>query len=143
MPLLVPSSHKPKTDPANSSFTGATDSSYWSDEVQLSFTNSYLWATSRARATNATGYISAFSLDPTGAVDTQLFLTPTTNSGGTANAVIPSPFSDEFVALTDSSVGFVQIWQLSVAANGTAAAAIVAEASLDDGGCCANAIWYD
>ncbi|KUJ21723.1 3-carboxy-cis,cis-mucoante lactonizing enzyme [Mollisia scopiformis] len=119
--------------------SGSDSSSFWSDEVALSYSTNYLWATSRARSTNATGYISAFSLATDGSITSQLFLSPTTNSGGTANSVSPSPFTDTFVALTDSSVGFVEIWQL--AENGTSAS-VVARADLDDGGCCANAVWY-
>lgn len=43
-------------------------------------------------------------------------------------------------ALTDNSVGFVQIWRLGE--NG-ANASVVATAELNDGGCCGNALWYD
>jgi carboxy-cis,cis-muconate cyclase len=116
-----------------------TSSLYWSDEVALSFSNNYLWATSRARSTNSTGYISAFSLSSDGSIESQLFLNATTTSGGTANSVAPSSFSDQFVALTDSSIGFVQIWQLGTDA---ASASVVASVSIEDGGCCANAVWY-
>ncbi|RDW94631.1 hypothetical protein BP5796_00394 [Coleophoma crateriformis] len=116
-----------------------TSSSYWSDEVAVSFSGNYLWATSRGRATNTTGYISAFSLSTTGEITQQMFLTATTSTGGTANSVAPSGFSDKWVALTDSASGFVEIWEL--AANGSAAS-IVAHLDLVDGGCCANAVWY-
>ncbi|CZR56947.1 related to carboxy-cis,cis-muconate cyclase [Phialocephala subalpina] len=117
--------------------SGEADSDYWSDEVALSFSNTYLWATSRSRSTNTTGYISAFSLSSTGNITSQLFLTPTTNSGGTANSVAPSTFSDKYVALTDSSLGFVEIWGFE----GTNAS-VVARVDIEDGGCCANAVWY-
>lgn len=63
----------------------------------------------------------------------------TTSSGGAANAVSPSEFSDKYVALTDSATGFVEIW--SLADNGSSAG-VVAHLDLDDGGCCANAVWY-
>jgi carboxy-cis,cis-muconate cyclase len=53
--------------------------------------------------------------------------------------VAPSPFSDQFVALTDSAVGFVQIWQLG---SDGASASVVASVDIEDGGCCANAVWY-
>jgi carboxy-cis,cis-muconate cyclase len=119
--------------------SGASSSSYWSDEVALSFSNNYLWATSRARSTNSTGYISAFSLAADGSIESQLFLNATSSSGGTANSVAPSTFSDQFVALTDSSIGFVQIWQWGT--DGTSAS-VVARVDIDDGGCCANAVWY-
>ncbi|RMZ90816.1 hypothetical protein DV736_g1953, partial [Chaetothyriales sp. CBS 134916] len=109
-----------------------SNSSYWSDEVALSASKKYLWATSRARSSNNTGYISAFSLESSGAIKKQLFLVPTTASGGAANSVAPSFFSDQWVALTDNSVGFVQIWKL--AANGTSAE-VAATLNLNDGGC--------
>jgi len=112
---------------------------YWADEVALSFSGAYLWATTRGHQTNLTGYISAFALSAAGAIEKQLFLTETTTSGGAANSVAPADFSDECVALTDSAVGAVEIWQL--AGNGTAR--IVASLGIKDKGCCANAIWYD
>ena len=118
---------------------GFTESAYWSDEVALSYSTDYLWATSRSRSTNSTGYISAYSLSSDGNIISQLFLIPTTSSGGAANSVAPSQFSDQFVALTDNSVGFVEIW--SMASNGSAAS-VVAHVDIDDGGCCANAVWY-
>lgn len=117
----------------------ASDSDFWSDEVALSFSGNYLWATSRARPTTDKGYISAFSLDSDGGIISQLFLNPTTSSGGSANAVTPSEFSDKFVAITDSATGFVEIWAL--ADDGSTASAI-AHIDLVDGGCCANAVWY-
>lgn len=122
----------------NSPLIGYPNSEYWSDEVQLSYSSSYIWATSRSYRSNYPGYISAFSLSETGDIISQLFLTPTIASGGMANAVAPSTFSDEFVALTDSEKGFVQIWRCT---GGTAE--VVATLDLQDGGCCANAVWYD
>ncbi|CAJ2512503.1 Uu.00g055180.m01.CDS01 [Anthostomella pinea] len=113
-------------------------SDFWADEVALSASGSYVWATNRARSSTA-GYISAFTLDESGAILQQNFLLPTTSTGGAANSVAPSPFSDRFVALTDSSVGFVEIWEL---AEDGQAASVVAHIDLVDGGCCANAVWY-
>jgi carboxy-cis,cis-muconate cyclase len=117
--------------------SGSSNSDYWSDEVAFSFSNNYVWATSRASATTNTGYISAFSLASNGSITAQLFLEATTSSGGTANSVAPSEFSDKFVALTDSATGFVEVW--SLASNGSAAS-VVAHVDIDDGGCCANAV---
>ena len=120
---------------------GSNNTAYWGDEIALSSSNKYLWATTRAFNANETGYISALSLDSTtGKITAQLFLTPTTNSGGLANAVTPSPFTDEFVALTDSSAGMVQIWKFY---EGRKSAEVVAIANIQDGACCANAVWYD
>ncbi|KAI0149003.1 carboxy-cis,cis-muconate cyclase [Pestalotiopsis sp. NC0098] len=119
--------------------TGEDAANYWADEVALSYSNSYLWATNRGRSGNATGYISVFDLADDGAILQQNFLLPTSSSGGAANSVNPSPFSDRFAALTDSSVGFLEIWELSE--DGSSAQA-VAHLDLNDGGCCANAVWY-
>ncbi|KAM0811513.1 putative Carboxy-cis,cis-muconate cyclase [Seiridium cardinale] len=119
--------------------SGEDTADYWADEVALSFSNGYLWATNRGRDTNTTGYISAFTLDEDGAILEQKFLLPTTSSGGAANSVAPSPFSDRFAALTDSSVGFVEIWEL---ADDGSSAQVIAHLDLNDGGCCANAVWY-
>ncbi|KAH6653218.1 Lactonase, 7-bladed beta-propeller-domain-containing protein [Truncatella angustata] len=118
---------------------GEDAKNYWADEVALSPSNDYLWATNRGRGANATGYISAFALDGEGRILGQNFLLPTTSSGGAANSVAPSPFADRFAALTDSSVGFVEIWELAADAS---SANVVAHLDLIDGGCCANAVWY-
>lgn len=115
---------------------------YWADEVALSPSGKYLWATNRGRSSGTLGYISAFTLTEDGAVVDQNFLVETTNSGGAANAVAPSPFSDRFVALTDSEVGFVEIWEL--AANASTATMIAHLDVIDNTsgtGCCANAVW--
>ncbi|EFX04833.1 polyketide synthase [Grosmannia clavigera kw1407] len=116
--------------------SGEDAADYWADEVALSTSSRYLWASNRARSSDSTGYLSAFRLSAGGTVQSQLFLVPTTSSGGAANSVAPSGFSDRFVALTDSSAGFVEIWEM--AANGTTASP-VAHIDLADGGCCANA----
>lgn len=114
---------------------------YWSAEVKLSATEEYLWATARANSgTDLYGYISCFELDASGAIMKRLFMVPTTTTGGIANAVSPSPFSDEWVALTDVPKGYVQMWKMDAAA---ATAVAVANVTIGDGGCCANVIWYD
>ncbi|KAK0488436.1 hypothetical protein IW261DRAFT_1439355 [Armillaria novae-zelandiae] len=120
--------------------SGANVSTHWADEVQVSANENYLWATTRSRETGETGYLSVLSLSENGSISSQLFITPTTTSGGTANAISPASFSEEFAAITDTSVGFVEIWRLlDDASNATA----VAHIDLIDGGCCANAVWYD
>lgn len=117
--------------------TDATSASYWSDEVALSASGSYLWATSRSRVLTCPGYISAFTLASNGSIISQLFLDPATSSGGSANSVSPSEFSYKFVAITDSATGFVDIWTL--AHDGSAASA-VAHVDLVDGTCSWNAL---
>lgn len=98
----------------------------------------YLITGTRSRSTNATGYISAFALDAsTGAISEQLFLVPSTASGGAANAVSPAPFSEQYFAITDSGSNFIEVWK--IADDGTEAEA-VAHLDLDVGP--ANVVWY-
>jgi carboxy-cis,cis-muconate cyclase len=131
------------TIPLSVGFTNS--SSYWADEVLLSIPSSnssssspkYLLAATRSRTTGVPGYVSAFALDSTtGAITSQLFLVPTTNSGGSANAVSPAPFGNEqYFAITDSGSNFVEMWKI----DGTSASA-VAHLGLDSGP--ANVVWY-
>ncbi|KAI1488767.1 Lactonase, 7-bladed beta-propeller-domain-containing protein [Biscogniauxia mediterranea] len=109
---------------------------FWADEVALSAAGRYLWATNRARDRGRRGYVSAFALEPSGAVVRQLFLRPTSTSGGFANSVAPSRFDDAVAALTDNATGLVQIWHVE--------RGLVASLDIEDGGgCCANAVWLD
>ncbi|KAF2252018.1 3-carboxy-cis,cis-mucoante lactonizing enzyme [Trematosphaeria pertusa] len=126
--------------------TFANTSSYWADEALFSIPGGnvsgtspkYLITGTRSRSTNATGYISAFALDAsTGAISEQLFLVPSTASGGAANAVSPAPFSEQYFAITDSGSNFIEVWK--IADDGTEAEA-VAHLDLDVGP--ANVVWY-
>ncbi|KAI9150716.1 3-carboxy-cis,cis-mucoante lactonizing enzyme [Paramyrothecium foliicola] len=87
---------------------------YFANEVVVSPTGRYIWSTTRGRGQgNHTGYISVFESDEeTGEILRQNFLRPTTTRGGAANVVIPSEFDDRIVALTDNTIGFLEIWQL-------------------------------
>ncbi|TLD28112.1 Carboxy-cis/cis-muconate cyclase [Venturia nashicola] len=130
-------------------YTNATKS-YWADEVRISGTSTnctngtspkYLLASTRSRTVGITGYVSAFSLDATtGAITEQLFLTPTTDSGGSANAVEPAAFSEQFFAITDSGSNFIEVWEIVDGANGTSASAV---AHLGLEGTPANVKWYN
>ncbi|XPS69116.1 Carboxy-cis,cis-muconate cyclase [Ascochyta lentis] len=122
-------------------------SSYWADEAKFSIPASNTCATSpkylitgtRSHSTSATGYISAFALDAdTGAITEQLFITPSTASGGTANAVSPAPFSEEYFAISDSGSNFVEVWMID---NEAHSAAAVAHLGLSAGP--ANIVWVD
>ncbi|KAI1770459.1 carboxy-cis,cis-muconate cyclase [Hypoxylon cercidicola] len=119
---------------------GDQASDFWADEVALSATNKYLWASNRAYDPSRKGYISAMEVGEDGALVKQYFLTETTNSGGYANAVTPSPFDDTLVAITDNSTGFIEMWKMNDDKTG---ANVVAHLDINDaGGCCANAVWY-
>jgi carboxy-cis,cis-muconate cyclase len=126
-------------------FQGAT-AKYWSTDLALSSTEQFLWATVRGDPkANSTGWISLFQLNDSGAIQKKLFTVSTTTTSGTANAIAPAPFDDQWAALTDYGTGYVQIWQVANTTgrypNTTAKA--IARVDIPDGGCCANAIWYD
>ncbi|KFY95992.1 hypothetical protein V498_02976 [Pseudogymnoascus sp. VKM F-4517 (FW-2822)] len=105
---------------------------YRGDEVVVSPSGKYLWATTRSRDTSKPGYITVFELDKKhGGIVRQNFVLRTSSSGGVANAVTPMDVSDRFVSLTDSADGFVQIWELAKDAK---SASVVAHISLKDQG---------
>lgn len=66
LPTMSPNTTWPLTP------EGKSDEDYWSDEVAVSVSAQYLWATSRARNDTNTGYISAFKLDESGAISKYL-----------------------------------------------------------------------
>jgi len=108
----------------------------------LSPSKKYVWATARAQLnTTNYGYISCFKLKEDGDIQTKLFTIPTTTTSGIANAVAPAFFSDEWVAMADYGLGYVQMWRFTEGSKPTAKA--VARVDIADGGCCANVLWYD
>lgn len=115
----------------------------------LSPDSKYLWATARAQSkSNLTGYISTFLLDSDGVIVKRMFRVPTTTVGGIANAISPAPWGSEWAAMTDVPNGYVQIWKMTGKKEGDhgteyTSAEAVARVDIADGGCCANAIWYD
>ncbi|KAF2654638.1 3-carboxy-cis,cis-mucoante lactonizing enzyme [Lophiostoma macrostomum CBS 122681] len=120
-------------------------SSYWADEVLFSIPSSdanstspkYLITGTRSRTTSSSGYISAFALDASsGAITEQLFLIPSTGSGGSANAVSPAPFGEQYFAITDSGSNFVEVWRIDE--DGKSAESV---AHLDLGNGPANVVW--
>jgi carboxy-cis,cis-muconate cyclase len=121
---------------------------YWADEVLFSIPSSngsatspkYLLAATRSRTTGISGYVSAFALDSkSGAIVEQLFLLPTTNSGGSGNAVSPAPFDEAYFAIADSGSNFLEVWKIGASGNGTTASS-VAHLDLTTGP--ANVVWY-
>ncbi|KAG4421100.1 hypothetical protein IFR04_005743 [Cadophora malorum] len=127
--------------------TGFTNSSsYWADEVMFSVTSTgspkYMYAATRSRNTTIPGYVSAFSIDAdTGAIISQLFLTETTNSGGSANSVTSAPFAEEYFAITDSASNHVEVWKIT--ANGTTTGTGEAVAHLDLATGPSDVVWVD
>lgn len=114
---------------------------YWADEVLLSASGDWMWASNRAHDRGRQGYVSVFRMQAEdGDVTSQVFLQPTATSGGFANAIAPSPFDDRFAALTENVTGSVEIWRL---ADNNQSASVVAHLDIPDGeGCCANVVWY-
>jgi carboxy-cis,cis-muconate cyclase len=127
-------------------FTAVDKSTHRAATVRLSATNSVLYATTRGSffSPGSPGYVSAFTLLEDGSISSQDFILPTTTGGGGANQVLPAPFDDNYFAIIDSSVGFVEMWKRNGSGSG---AAVVAHLSLTDGaqssmgGCCSNAVW--
>ncbi|KAL3962512.1 hypothetical protein ACCO45_004035 [Purpureocillium lilacinum] len=74
---------------------------YRADVCALSASRRYLFASSRANSFDLTGYVAAFRLADDGRVERQICLNPTPTSGGHSNAVAPSDWSDEWLAITD------------------------------------------
>lgn len=117
---------------------GLLSKMYRGDVAFLSHSKKYLFATTRSNSHNVSGYISAFKIGPAGDIERQLFLNPTTTSGGHSNAVSPCPWNDEWVALTDDQEGFVEIYRWKDESLGR-----VANLDIKEPGFGMNAIWYD
>src|SRR4051812_30631747 len=71
---------------------------YRGDVTFCTKSGEYLFATTRSNHFDVTGYITAFKLGPHGEIERQLFINPTSTSGGHSNAVSPCDFSDEWLA---------------------------------------------
>ena len=111
---------------------------YRADVCALAKSGRTLFATARSNEKGVPGYVAAFALDETGRVERQVLLQQTSTSGGHSNAVAPCPWSDEWVALTDDEVGFVEMWQW----DGNFLAR-VARCEVKEPGFGMNAVWWD
>lgn len=98
----------------------------------------YLFATTRCNTLNIPGWISAYKLAEDGSIERQLCLQATSSSGGHSNAVSPCPWTDEFLALTDDTVGFIEMYRWS-----NEKLEVVARCEVHEPGFGMNAIWYD
>lgn len=123
----------------------SNSSSYYGDEVAFSIPKEksspprYLICSTRSLGTTP-GYVTAFALDPvSGNITSQLFVLPTTGTGGQANAISPASFNEEHFAITDTSSNFIEVWKIESNKTSTSAFAI-AHVDLDSGP--ANAVWY-
>lgn len=111
---------------------------YRADVCVLSSSGRYLFATSRSNKAGIPGYVSVFLLAESGNIERQLCLQPTSSSGGHSNAVSPCTWSDEWLALTDDEVGFLEVYRWD--GNWLAR---VARCEVKEPGFGMNAIWYD
>jgi carboxy-cis,cis-muconate cyclase len=111
---------------------------YRSDVCTVTPSGKFLFATSRSNKPGIPGYISAFSLLPSGAIEKQLSLQSTTTSGGHSNAVSFSEKSDEWIALTDDEVGFIEIYRWD-----GEWLARVARCEVKEPGFGMNAVWFN
>jgi carboxy-cis,cis-muconate cyclase len=114
---------------------------YRSDVCVLTPSSNTLFATSRSNKAGTPGYISAFSLTPSGSIERQLCLQPTTTSGGHSNAVSFYPGSkagEEWMALTDDECGFVEMYRWD-----GKWLARVARCEVKEPGFGMNAVWFD
>lgn len=122
--------------------SGQTKSSFWADEVVISPDSSVIFATNRGRATSSLGYLYAYSLDSSGrpTSTTPLFMTKTPTSGGSANAITLRQEAEGklWIALTDSSVGAVYMYQFD-GKNVT----LTAQLPMKEGSCCTNVAWLN
>lgn len=108
------------------------------DVCALSHSASYLFASTRAADPNRPGYLAAFELSPEGRLERCLLLQPTTTSGGHSNAVSPSDWTDQWLAVVEDQSGFLDIhrWRNHTLER-------VARLQVSEPGFGMNAIWYD
>lgn len=111
---------------------------YRADVVFTTQSGKTLFATTRSNTIGVPGYISAFSLAENGSIERQLFMNPTSSSGGHSNAVAPCPWTDEYIAITDDTVGFIEMYRWQDGFLGR-----VARCEVTEPGFGMNAIWYD
>lgn len=128
--------------PANASGLGT----HRGETARLSATGALLYATTRQNYSDSSsqnGYVSAFTLDSVGGIVSQDFVLATTTGGGStsgaSNMVVPTLYDDDFFAILDHGVGFIEMWQRSADGKN---ASVVAHLDIDDGGgCCSNGVW--
>ncbi|KAK7722716.1 hypothetical protein SLS57_004921 [Botryosphaeria dothidea] len=111
---------------------------YRADVVFTTQSGETLFATTRSNTIGVPGYISAFSLDENGRIERHLFMNPTSSSGGHSNAIAPCPWTDEYIAITDDTVGFIEMYRWQDGFLGR-----VARCEVTEPGFGMNAIWYD
>jgi len=133
---------------ADTRATGQPGSSYSACSLALSSSGRYLWTIARgARGTKNNSQISCFLLGEDGAVVKRMFMTSTTTAGSGSNAVTPAFWDEEYAVVAESPSGHVEVLKLAGMVKGDqgiefTGVELVASLKVDDGGCCANAVWY-
>lgn len=122
---------------------------YWADEVRLSPSGRYLYASTRGLEASTRGWLAVFEMDEAGLLpsDEPVAMWETPTSGGWANAVEPafegiSTLSKnggrDLLALTDSEEGWVMVlsWDGKECQE-------LARVKLENGAGAATAVWLD
>lgn len=111
---------------------------YRGDVCALSYSSNHLFASTRAFSPNHRGYLSAFRLRPDGSMDRRVMIRPTPNSGGHSNAVSPSDWCDDWVAVVEDQHGWLDIhrWRDETLEP-------VARIRVDEPGFGMNVLWHD
>lgn len=125
--------------PADVEQRSSQSSSYRGDVCALSHSAAHLFASTRASSPDRPGYLSAFELRPgSGEMVRRLFVDPTSTSGGHSNAVSPSDWCDDWLAVTEDQCGYLDIhrWRDESLER-------VARIQVPEPGFGMNAIWYD
>ncbi|KAJ3775443.1 3-carboxy-cis cis-mucoante lactonizing enzyme [Lentinula raphanica] len=122
--------------------TPSNASLYWGDEIALSSSGATLYASTRSRESNFTGFIAAWALTSTGDIadSSGLFVVPTPAGGGTSNILATSPWHNNLLILTDEDMDFAALYNLTD--DGTE---LVELSRVDISGtsCCAGSVWVD
>ncbi|KAJ4479300.1 3-carboxy-cis cis-mucoante lactonizing enzyme [Lentinula aciculospora] len=122
--------------------TPSNASLYWGDEIALSSSGATLYASTRSRDDNSTGFIAAWALTATGdIVDPDgLFVVPTPAGGGTSNILTTSPWNDNMLILTDEDMGFAALYNLT---NDGTKLVELSRVDISGTSCCAGSAWVD
>ncbi|KAJ3902584.1 3-carboxy-cis cis-mucoante lactonizing enzyme [Lentinula edodes] len=122
--------------------TPSNASLYWGDEIALSSSGVTLYASTRSRDNNSTGFIAAWDLTPTGDIvdPNGLFIVPTPAGGGTSNILTTSPWNDNMLILTDEDMDFAALYNLTN--NGTQLEEL-SRVDISGTSCCAGSVWVD
>ncbi|KAF2398098.1 3-carboxy-cis,cis-mucoante lactonizing enzyme [Trichodelitschia bisporula] len=113
---------------------------YRGDVCALSASARTLFATTRSNDRNTPGFITALAVGPDGRITQQRTLQHTLSSGGHSNAVVPAPWDEGLLALTDDVEAVVEVWRWE---EGPGVLYRVAREKLGQDGAGMNVVWLD